>query len=178
MKKPLFLSALGIIIAFSSCNHFNRAVNGDSSNSSDSSKTSMDERNRNNTVSVFRGIESGDLSKMDDFASKDLVDHTTMGDVKGLDSVKKMLGDIHNHISNLKFDLISDASNGDYHFIMGKMTGTTKDNWMGMPANTSINETFTGVEKMSNGKITDHWRFVDPAEMMKAMGTQQHGKDN
>src|ERR1700694_827514 len=111
---------------------------------------------------------------MNDFVSPDIVDHTPMGDVRGLDSVKKMLAEIHNHVPDVKMELISDASNANYHFSLIKMTGTVKDNFMGMPANTTITDTSVGVEKIVSGKVTDHWRFASPSQVMKMMSMSQH----
>lgn len=140
----------------------------------DSTSLAQADKNTANSKAVFQGIESGDLSKMNDFVSPDIVDHTPMGDVKGLDSVKKMLAEIHNHVPNVKMEMITDASNGDYHFTLVKMSGTVKDNFMGMPANTSLNDTSVSVEKIVNGKVTDHWRFASPHEVMKMMSMSQH----
>jgi predicted SnoaL-like aldol condensation-catalyzing enzyme len=175
MKHLLYSCALFLSLLLLSCNSTNAdktAVSSSSSGSTDSSAKMQADKNTANTNSVFRGIESGDLSKMNDFVSTDVVDHNMGMEVKGLDSVKKMLGDLHNHISNLKMSMITDATNGDYHFTLIKMTGTTKDNSMGMPANTPLSSTTVGVERISNGKVQEHWRFVDAGEMMKMM--QQH----
>jgi predicted ester cyclase len=178
MKRLLFAASVGLACFFVSCN--NSPATTDNTKATDSvttttSSTAMADKNKQNTEAVFKGIETGDLSKMDDFVSKDAVDHG-MGDVKGLDSIKKMLGDMHNHVNNLKMETITDASNGDYHFVMGKITGTTKDNWMGMAPNTSMDETFVGVEKITDGKVTEHWRFVDSRDVMKAMSGKKPAK--
>jgi hypothetical protein len=56
------------------------------------------------------------------------------------------------------------------------MSGTVKDNFMGMQPNMVINDTSVGVEKIANGKVTDHWRFAGSQEMMKAMSMAKHPK--
>ena len=143
----------------------------DAANSKDGDSTakSAEQTNHDNTVTVFKGIEKGDVSAMDNFVAADAVDHSDMGDVKGLDAIKKELNDMHNHIDNLKFDVLADATDGDYHFTLIKISGTTKDNSMGMPAGSKMDNTSVGVEKISNGKITEHWRYADAQEMMKMM---------
>lgn len=127
--------------------------------------------NRQNTLAVYKGIETGDLSVMDKFVAEDVIDHAAMEDVKGRENVKKMLADIHNHYTNLKLTLISDATSEDgvYHFALARITGTCKEAYMGMPANTPIDRTSVGVARMQNGKVAEHWGFEDPREMMKRM---------
>ena len=144
------------------------------SSTTTSDATSKSEKNTENTKAVLKGIETGDLSVMDSFIADDVVDHGDgMHEVRGRDSVKKMLADFHNHISDLKMDLIADATDGDYEFSLIRMTGTTKDAMMGMPANTSIDRTNVGVVKMSDGKAKEHWLFANPKDMMKMMETQK-----
>lgn len=162
MKKVFLAAGSLLLLMIVSCND---AAKNNSAANSDA------EKNKEHILSVYRGIESGDLSKMDEFVADDIVDHGGMADVKSRDSVKKMLSDIHNHFSNLKMELLAEgtASSGDYHFTMVRMTGTTKDAFMGMPANTSVDRTSVDVVKFVNGKATEHWKYANPREMMQEM---------
>ena len=169
MKGLLFATICCSFILLLSCKHLQAHMDSATSNEGDSTSKNAAQTNRNNTVTVFKGIEKGDVSAMDNFVAADAVDHSDMGDVKGLDAIKKELNDMHNHIDNLKFDVLADATDGDYHFTLIKVSGTTKDNSMGMPAGSKIDNTSVGVEKISNGKITEHWRYADAQEMMKMM---------
>jgi len=175
MKRLIFVTPLSLLCFLFSCKDSTPAATN-TTPAVDSTATMQADKNTVNTKAVYSGIESGDLSKMNDFVASDVVDHTGMGDVKGLDSVKKMLGDIHNHIPNIKFEMIADATNGDYHFVLEKMSGTPKDNYMGMAANSSFSDTAVGVEKVVNGKVTDHWRFAGSQEIMRAMSMAKHPK--
>lgn len=132
------------------------------------------EINRQRSLSVYKGIESGDLSAMDEFIAIDIIDHGGMEDVKGRESVKKMLADIKNHFTNLKLTVISEATSmdGTYHFALVRMTGTTKDAYMGMPANTAVDRMGVDVVRIHNDKVVEHWSFDDSRDMMKMM----HGK--
>ena len=123
------------------------------------------------SLSIYKGIESGDLSVMDEFVAVDIVDHGGMADIKGLENVKKMLGDIHTHFTNLKFTLVSDglSADGMYHFALVRMTGTTKDDSMGMPANTPFDRLGVDVVRLQNGKVVEHWGFDDTRDVMKMM---------
>lgn len=118
----------------------------------------------------MKAIESGDAAIIDSMIAGDAIDHMgPMGDVKGSDSVKHMLVDMHNHIKDMKIDVIADAANEDYIFTLSRMTGTLNDaNW-GMPAGTKMDEKGVDVVKIKDGKMVEHWGYVDPAAMMKHM---------
>lgn len=162
--KKLFFAAAGLSLClFISCN--------DSKDSKTTTTTTTGaEKNREHMASVYRGIESGDMSKMDEFVADDIVDHYH-GQTNGRDSVKKMLGDMHNHFSNLKMEILAEATsaNDEYHFTLVRMTGTTTDDKMGRPANTPVDESSVDVVKIKDGKAVEHWGFDDPAVMMQMM---------
>ncbi len=158
--KKLLLAAIVLLSTAISCN--------DAAKTENTAKTVS---HKDHVMMVYAGIESGDMSKVDEFIAEDIVDHMDMGDVKGRDSVKKVLADIHNHFSNLKFDAIAEATSasGDYNFTLVHMTGTTKDASMGRPANTALDQTSVDVVKWVNGKAVEHWGYANPQEMMKMM---------
>jgi predicted SnoaL-like aldol condensation-catalyzing enzyme len=138
---------------------------------SDSSSTSVKEesqadKNAENMKAIYKGIEKGDLSVMDSIVADDILDHDSpRGEIRGRDSVKKFLADFHNHIADMKFDIIAQATGGDYHFALTKMTGKSKDASMGMPANMNINDTSVDVVRINNGKAVEHWGFIRPHQM-------------
>jgi predicted ester cyclase len=134
------------------------------------------ERNNANTLEVYRAIETGDVSKLDKIIDKNIIDHAgPHGDMVGLDSTKMMFKEMHDHISNLKFESIANATGGDYHFNLVRLTGTTNSEYMGMPANTPIDMTSVNVIKIKNGKAVEHWRYSDPHQMMQMM-QMMHGE--
>ena len=92
MKKFLILSVLICLqFFFISCSD-NKAetISSDKNLSKDSTVIAQAETDAANSKSVFKGIESGDLSVMDNFVSPNIVDHAPGGDIKGLDNVKKI----------------------------------------------------------------------------------------
>ena len=153
--KKLFLTIAGIIfcVLVSSAQNNAQAV-----------------RNNEHTLMVYRAMETGDVSKLDKIIDKNIIDHAgPHGDMKGLDAAKMMFKEMHNHISNLKMQSLANATGGDYHFNLVRMTGTTNSEYMGMPANTPIDMTSVNVVKMKNDKAVEHWNYSDPQEMMKMM---------
>ncbi|MBA2249104.1 MAG: ester cyclase [Chitinophagaceae bacterium] len=162
MKKILFVTATGLLCFFTSCK--------DTSTSSTSSTTdSQMEKNKANSKEVYRAMETGDVSKLDSFIDKDIVDHGDMGDMKGIDTLKKMFVKMHTQYKDFKVDPIANATDGDYNFAYIHFTGTTTDASMGMPANTHMD--FNGIDliKIKDGKAVEHWGFIQGKDMMKMM---------
>lgn len=160
MKKNITLVVTGLLILFVSCK--------------DSGTTSMKDVNQRNldiNVKIMKAIETGDAATINSLIADDVVDH--MGpngkEIRGGDILKPMLIDMHKHIKDLKFDVITTSANSDYVFTLSKITGTVIDSSMGMPAGTVMNEDVVDLVKIKDGKITEHWGFVDPAAMMKQM---------
>jgi ketosteroid isomerase-like protein len=169
MKQALFLLIAMAVIT--SCN--------DTANVAGTSDEKMtDNRNHENMQEVYRAIETGDVSKLDTLMADDVVDHNANpdgSDIKGRDSVKKMLADIHTYFEDgFKMEMLSDAtsSDGNYHFTMLRMKGKAKANPMGIPVGEEMDDTNVDVVKLRDGRATDHWGFMsmgDFAEMMKKM---------
>ena len=159
--KKIFLTA-AIFSFFISCK--------DSTNTG-TTENSQNEKNLANNRKVYKAIETGDASTIDSLIADDAVDHQGPNgvDIKGGDSIKHMLTEMHNHVKDLKFDVIADAANGDYIFAMANIKGTTNDAWMGMPAGLKMDEKGVDVIKIRDGKMVEHWGFVDANEMMKHM---------
>ena len=155
-------------VAFS-CN------NNPSSTATDGNDNSQQEQNIANNKKVYTAIESGDTSPIDSLIANDVVDHDGPGgmEVNGKDSILHLLADIHNHVKDIKLDVIESAANGDYVFSLVHMTGTTTDSAMGMPG-MSMDQKGVDVIKFNNdNKIVEHWGFTEDQEMAKQMMKMQ-----
>jgi predicted SnoaL-like aldol condensation-catalyzing enzyme len=120
---------------------------------------------------VLKAIETGDSATIRQYISEDATDHgagENGADMKGADIIK-MLTDVHNHIDNLKFEVVQEAANGDHLFCLARMTGKVKDPVWGMPAGMQADMTSVDVIRVKDGKMVDHWNYVSPADMMKMM---------
>jgi predicted ester cyclase len=160
MKKILIAAATGLLCLFISCK------DAGPSSTLDEAQKNSDANNR-----VMKAIGTGDSLTIDSLIGDDAVDH--MGpngqEVHGGDKIKHMLIDMHNHLKDMKFDIISTAANGDYVFTLSNISGTTTDSSMGMAAGTKMYEKTVDVVRVKDGKMEEHWGFVDPAAMMKHM---------
>jgi predicted ester cyclase len=166
MKKILLAAATGILCLFISCKDA-----GTSSSSTSSNGNSTNDSNLAKNRRVIKAIETGDSATINGLIADDAVDHQGPNgqDVKGGDNVRHMLADMHNHVKDLKIDVTADAANGDYIFTMSKMSGTANDASFGMPAGSKMDMSGADVVKVKDGKMVEHWGFVDANEMMKAM---------
>jgi len=160
MKKNVIVLASGMLCFLISCK-------GPESNSElDTIKKNLEINEK-----AMKAIETGNATTIDSLISNDIVDH--MGphgkEMKGGDKLKPMLIDMHNHWKNLKFDIITSSANADYVFTLSKTTGTAIDTTMGMTAGTKMDENMVDIIKIKDGKIVEHWGYVDPNAMMKKM---------
>ena len=156
MKKIVFFAAAGLLCILWSCNEAKE----------DTTKTTKPPMSAR---AVYDAIESGDVSKLDSFLAKDIVDHSDRGDIVGRDSVKAEIADIHNHFSDLKMDIISEASDGDYGFTLHTFKGVAKDSTMGMPVGTKVDSKGVDVVRFKDNMIVEHWMFYEAQEMTKMM---------
>lgn len=163
MKKFMTIASAGLILLFTSCN----------SNTAGGGNTQA-EKNTETVKAVNRAIESGDMSKLDQYIAADGVDHQAGQhgeDIKGLDSIKANLGRFHDEYKDMKLEEVQQAANGDYVFTLSRFTGTNSVPSMGAPAGTHFDMTSVEVVKFnSEGKATDHWGYVSMADAMKMMG--------
>ena len=176
MKKVLFLLAAIAVIA--SCNnHPDTPVAG----TNETGEGANHEKSTENIKTVYRAIETGDVSKLESFIAEDFVDHNGNpdgSDIKGRDSVKKMLSQIHTYFEDgLKMDFISDAlsSDGNYHYATVRMKGKAKANPWGMPVGSDVDDTSVDVVKLRDGMATEHWGFMSMGDFNEVMKMMQPG---
>jgi hypothetical protein len=161
MKKFITIISGGFMLLCISCNNSGGG-------------NTQGEKNMQTVKTVNRAIESGDMSKMDQYIAADAVDHgggEHGEDIKGLDSIKAGLGRMHDEYKDLKLEEVQQAANGDYVFTLNRFKGTNTVPSMGAPAGTNFDMTSVEVVKFNaEGKATDHWGYVSMPDAMKMMG--------
>ena len=140
---------------------------------SDGQKSSMSSTAQKNLASakaVVKMFESGDYSNIGDYIAADAVDHSGMqGEVKGLDSIKAMFNQVSTMMGNFKNDVVRELADDEYVFQWMKETSTAKKDAMGMKAGQTVTMDAIEVTRFSNGKIVEHWTFMNAADAMKMM---------
>jgi hypothetical protein len=158
MKKILSAVAVSVSCFFVACNN--------------SGTSSGNNKNISVAHEIFQGIETGDTNKLVAIAP-DAVDHAgPMGEVTNGDSIKGMLREMHNHVRDLKIEVLGDAVNGDYVYSWTRMSGTALDSSMGFQPNMPFNVRSVDIIKFRDGKAVEHWGFVDQQDLM-SMRAQQ-----
>jgi predicted SnoaL-like aldol condensation-catalyzing enzyme len=135
-----------------------------------SSMSSTAQKNLASARAVVKMFESGDYSKMGDYIAADAIDHSGMqGEVKGLDSIKAMFNQMSTMMGNFKNEPVRELADDEYVFQWLKETSTAKTDAMGMKAGQTMTMDAIEVSKFSNGKIVEHWSFINAADAMKMM---------
>jgi predicted SnoaL-like aldol condensation-catalyzing enzyme len=167
MKKMYLPFAALLIVAITGCN--NSGSSSTETSAKDSSMTSTEQQNLEKNRSIYKAIENGDSATIKSLIADDAVDHQAPNghELKGGDAIVHMLTDMHNHVKGLSFDVVSDAAKGDYVFTMVNVKGTATDNSMGMAPGSSMDSKQVDVVKVKDGKMTEHWGFLDWQDVMK-----------
>jgi predicted ester cyclase len=128
---------------------------------------------------VSDAFGSGDISKIDDAVSKDCLQHTEHGDVKGIDSLKAMITWMHSNMTDMKMERKKEFADKDYVFSWMRFTGNSNGAG-GMPKG-PYDMSAIEVSRFENGKAVEHWEFMEMQAMMKwmaQMNPQGNGQMN
>lgn len=158
MKKAFLFFCTISCFAFFSCTN-------NSGGMSDKAKKNLD-----NARAIAKSFETKDISKLDDYVDKDVVDHASPGGAtKGIDNLKKMFQEMQNSASNSKMETVKELADDDYVYQWIKESWTQTKESMGMkPGDYSFN--MIEVSKFNaDSKVTEHWSFMDVNDMMKMM---------
>lgn len=146
------------LLYFFSCSNTNGST-------SDKAKKNLD-----NARAIAKSFETKDISKLDDYIDKDVLDHAAPGgEAKGIDNVKKMFQEMQGSMSGAKMETVKEIADDDYVFQWMKESWTQTKESMGMkPGSYDFN--MIEVSKFNaDSKVTEHWSFIDVNDMMKMM---------
>jgi steroid delta-isomerase-like uncharacterized protein len=118
---------------------------------------------------VFR---QKNVNAIDNLLTDDFTEHTPApGQATDRQGAKDFIGKMMQAFPDLDFVMESQIAEGDMVSTIGRMTGTHKAEFMGIPATgrkISIPVMDTG--RVRNGKFSDHWGLVDVPAMMNQLG--------
>ncbi len=165
MKRLLFYGLPALFMLVTSCAD-KTAETTTTASGSDTQKEMLE-----NNAKVMKAIETGDTAVLAKYISDDAVDHgggPNGTDIKGPE-IRRMLADVHNHIENFKMEIVEQAASDDHIFSLTRITGDVKSEVWGMHAGMKADMTSVDVLKVRDGKLVDHWSYMNPADMMKMM---------
>lgn len=132
--------------------------------------SSLSRKNLEAAHIVTKAFTTGDISQIDKVVAPDFIDHTDRGDA-GRDSLKAMIIAMHIQFREIKNEIIKEMADNDYAFLLVRSTGTSNGE-MGMPAGPfEMNE--IEMLKFKNGKITEHWSYLQLKDVMKMIPQQK-----
>ncbi len=134
------------------------------------SDSSISKKNVSASNAISSAFETGDVSKIDSVVADDFVDHTERGDVKGKDSLKAMITMVHNTNKDMKMEVVKELADDDYVFSWMHFTGTS-DGTMAPAGPYDMQAIEAG--RYKDGKVVEHWEFVNSKEMMDMMQKMQ-----
>lgn len=123
---------------------------------------------------VIKCFDTKDFSKLGDFIAEDFIDHAGQnGEIRGLANAKAEFETMAKTLQDNKSEIILELANDEYVMSWIRFTGTlaTDNPGMGMKAGDKYDMKSMELSKFRDGKAIEHWVFMDPAEMMKMMGS-------
>jgi predicted ester cyclase len=160
MKKHTYLLCITLSFLFLSC-----------SNQQPGAPSATAQKNLDAMKGVRQAIESKDYGKLGDFIASDAVDHTgEHGDIKGIDSIKLELQTWTDMVDE-KTEVIKELADDDYVMSWVRDTGKYKSDGEGHKAGQAFDIPSVDIAKLSNGKVTEHWSMMQPADVMKMMAS-------
>lgn len=161
MKKLFFAAAAALLCICTSCET--------KMDTTTDTEGSAEQRNLAAFETVNKAFETGDVRGLDSVLADDFLDHTDRGDVKGKDSLKAMVSQMHSKFPDMKNETVHQVADGDYVYGWMRYTGTS-DGSMGMPKGPYDMQSMEVVKFNSDGKATEHWAFMEMQDMMEMMG--------
>jgi steroid delta-isomerase-like uncharacterized protein len=123
------------------------------------------------TRQFFQRISAGDLTAIDELVSDDFVEHEQVpGLAPGKAGVRQMFEMFHSAFDNAGVAVDDMIAEGDKVFVLARMTGTQRGDFMGIPAaGNTINISLCDYFRVGNGALIEHWGVMDAAGMMQQL---------
>jgi predicted ester cyclase len=159
MKKYLFILSAGFICLLNSCS--DKKEGGMSANA---------KKNMETMHGITKCFDTKDFSKLGDYIAEDAIDHAgEMGDIKGLANMKTEFAKMVAGYDSSSTEIIKEISDDEYSMTWQRYKGTLKTAQMGMKAGDKFDMSAIEVAKFKDGKVVEHWTFMQPSDMMKMM---------
>lgn len=119
---------------------------------------------------ITKCFDTKDFSKLGDYIAEDCIDHAGQeGDVIGLANMKAEFEKMVQIWEAAPTVVIKELADGEYVMSWLRFTGTMKMDQIGMKAGDKYDMASLEVSKFKDGKVIEHWTFMQPSDMMKMM---------
>jgi predicted SnoaL-like aldol condensation-catalyzing enzyme len=160
MNKIFFFSFSLVILCFMACNN---SKDGNSSSGNDQAQKNLEASHI-----ISEAFKTGDVSKLDDVVSPDFIDHRDVGDIKGIDSLKKSVQWVKENMKNMKMSVTREWADDDYVAAWMNYSGNNSVAMPGMPAG-PYEWNIIELTKYKDGKAIEHWAFTEAQTIAKMM---------
>jgi steroid delta-isomerase-like uncharacterized protein len=130
------------------------------------------EANKALTRQFFERVSSGDLSAIDELVSDDFVEHEQVpGLPAGKAGTRQLFEMFHSAFDQAAVEVDDMIAEGDKVFVLARMTGTQRGEFMGIPATgNTIEVNVCDYFRVGNGTLIEHWGVLDAAAMLHQLG--------
>lgn len=159
MKKRDLLPGLAILLALS-CNH-----------QKEGGRSAAAQKNLEAAHGISKCFETKDFSKLGDYVAADAVDHAgENGDIRGVENMKADYAKMSGTFTSLKSEVIKELADDEFVMSWMRFTGVMSGDLYGKKAGDTMVSSSIELSKCRDGKVIEHWTFMEPAEMMKMTG--------
>jgi steroid delta-isomerase-like uncharacterized protein len=132
------------------------------------------EHNKKLITAYFEEVwNKGNLDLLDELLTEDYLNHSpgTPNPPRGPIGLKPIIDVMRNAILDLHYTIQDLIVTEEKVVAMVIMRGTQTGNFFGIPpSNQKIEVTQINIEKIRDGRISEHWRLTDDFNLMKQMG--------
>lgn len=131
------------------------------------------EANKALVMQGWEGAGSGDLAKLGEMYTDDVIYHGAAGEeIRGREAVVEMIGGYLTAFPDMTVTVEDIFGEGDRVFSRVRVTGTNTGELMGMPATgkpVDIRWMFNA-SRIADGKVAEEWEIFDRMDMMTQLG--------
>lgn len=123
-------------------------------------------------INAMRGIvdcfDKRDFTKLGDYVAEDCFDHYGDG-LKGLAAMKAEYEKWVTYSENTRIKIITEMATEEYAIVWIRFEEKMKQDVGDMHTGEVYEKTDIEVARLKDGKVVEHWTFIEPSEMNKIM---------
>ncbi len=136
----------------------------------------MSDSNKEIARTLYRRLNEGDFSVIDEVISDDFVEHEAVPGIEPTKAgVRQLFEMFHAAFEGATFEVDSMVCEGDKVVAMCRMTGVHKADFMGIArSGQSINVGTAEQFRFEDGKVVEHWGVMDSGALMQQLSGASH----
>jgi steroid delta-isomerase-like uncharacterized protein len=136
----------------------------------------MSDANKEVARRLYRRLNEGDFSVVDEVISDDFVEHEAVPGIEQTKAGARQLFEMfHAAFEGAAFEVDSLIGEGDKVVAMCRMTGVHKAEFMGIaPSGQTINVGVADQFRFEDGKVVEHWGVLDSGALMQQLTGAAH----